>query len=48
MYEKVSPKLDFVDREKEIVEFWKENQIFEKSMTQNEGGDEFAFYDGPP
>ena len=48
MYKKVSTSLDFVEREKEIVEFWKENEIFEKSVDKNEGGEEFSFYDGPP
>lgn len=48
MYKKVSTSLDFVEREKEIVEFWKENEIFEKSVNKNEGREEFSFYDGPP
>ena len=43
MYKKVSTSLDFVEREKEIVEFWKENEIFEKSVDKNEGGEEFSF-----
>ena len=48
MYEKVNPNLNFVEREKEVIEFWKENKIFEKSVEKNEGGKEFSFYDGPP
>ncbi|MFA6297265.1 MAG: class I tRNA ligase family protein, partial [Candidatus Paceibacterota bacterium] len=36
------------EREKEILEFWKENKIFEKSLEQTKGGDPFVFYDGPP
>ncbi len=48
MYRKVSTSLDFVEREKEIVGFWKENGIFEKSVERNEGEEEFSFYDGPP
>ena len=48
MYEKVNPNLNFVEREKEIIEFWKKNKIFEKSVEKNEGGKEFSFYDGPP
>ncbi|MCQ2409423.1 MAG: isoleucine--tRNA ligase [Clostridia bacterium] len=48
MYKPVDTSLNFVDREKEVLEFWKENQIFEKSVAKNEGADEFRFYDGPP
>ena len=48
MYKKVDSSLNFVDREKEIVEFWNENRVFEKSVRKNEGKEEFSFYDGPP
>lgn len=48
MYEKVSTNLDFVEREKEVLEFWKSNNIFEKSIKTREGGPVFTFYDGPP
>ena len=48
MYKKVDTSLDFVAREQEIVKFWKENKIFEKSIQKNEGGEEFSFFDGPP
>jgi isoleucyl-tRNA synthetase len=48
MYRKVSTSLNFIDREKEIIDFWKKNKIFEKSVIKNEGNTEFSFYDGPP
>ena len=48
MYQKVDTSLNFVEREKEIIEFWKQNGIFEKSVEKNEGGEEFSFFDGPP
>ncbi len=48
MYNKVSTDLSFVEREKEIVEFWKKNDIFEKSMKNREDGETYTFYDGPP
>ncbi|PNT93129.1 isoleucine--tRNA ligase [Clostridium thermosuccinogenes] len=48
MYEKVSTSLNFVDREKEVLEFWKKNNIFEKSIESREGGPTYTFYDGPP
>ena len=47
-YKKVDTSLNFVEREKEIIEFWKQNDIFEKSIAKNEGGEEFSFFDGPP
>ena len=48
MYEKVNTDLNFVDREKEIEKFWKDNRIFEKSMEIRKGCDTYTFYDGPP
>ena len=48
MYKKVDTNLDFISREKDIIEFWKENGVFEKSIAKNEGNQEFCFYDGPP
>ena len=48
MYDKVDSSMNFIDREKKVIEFWKENNIFEKSIEQNEGKEEFSFYDGPP
>ncbi len=48
MYDKVSTDLKFVDREKEVERFWKENHIFEKSIQQREGCPSYMFFDGPP
>lgn len=48
MYEKVSTKLNFVEREKKVLEFWNENKIFEKSIELREDGPTYTFYDGPP
>lgn len=48
MYKKVDTSLDFVEREKKVIAFWKENDIFEKSVEKNAGGEEFSFFDGPP
>ena len=48
MYSKVSTDLNFVDREKEVEKFWKENDIFQKSMKIREGCPTYTFYDGPP
>ncbi len=48
VYEKVSANLNFVEREKKVEEFWKENKIFEKSIQNREGCPTYMFYDGPP
>ncbi len=48
MYQKVDTNLNFVDREKKVEQFWKENRIFEKSMESRKEGPTYTFYDGPP
>ncbi|SDP39842.1 isoleucine--tRNA ligase [Selenomonas ruminantium] len=48
MYSKVDTNLNFVDREKEVLKFWKDNNIAQKAIDQREGCDTFTFYDGPP
>ena len=48
MYKPVDTNLNFVEREKEVLAFWKENEIFEKSVDKNKGHESFNFYDGPP
>lgn len=48
MYKKVDTSLNFVNREEEILKFWKEEEIFEKSKTLRKDGEIFTFYDGPP
>ncbi len=48
MYKKVNPDLNFVQREENTAKFWQENDIFNKSVEQNEGNPIYMFYDGPP
>ncbi len=48
MYEKVSTNLNFVEREKNVLKFWQENKIFEKSIEERKGAEPYVFYDGPP
>ncbi len=48
MYNKVPTDLKFVEREKAIEQFWKENRIFEKSIESRAKGEPYVFYDGPP
>ncbi|MCD8224870.1 MAG: isoleucine--tRNA ligase [Clostridiales bacterium] len=48
MYDKVSTDLKFVEREKDVEKFWRENHIFQKSMENRKEGPTYTFYDGPP
>ncbi len=48
MYNKVSTNLNFVEREKATEKFWKDNDIFRKSMENRKEGETYTFYDGPP
>ena len=48
MFEKVSTDLKFVAREKEVLKFWNENRIFERSMDARKKCPTYTFYDGPP
>lgn len=48
MYQKVAKDLNFVQREKEVEQFWKEHDIFRKSMENRREGKTYTFYDGPP
>ncbi|MDO4487880.1 MAG: isoleucine--tRNA ligase [Eubacteriales bacterium] len=48
MYKKVDTSMDFVGREKQIEKFWKDNDIFKKSIREHEGDPSYVFYDGPP
>ena len=40
--------MNFVEREKETCKFWKDNDIFQKSMDSRKEGETYTFYDGPP
>ena len=48
LYKKVPTDMKFVEREKEIEDFWDQEHIFEKSMDTRKDGPEYMFYDGPP
>ena len=48
MYKKVSTNLNFVEREKKTEKFWRDNDIFKKSMDSRKEGETYTFYDGPP
>jgi len=48
MYKPVDPKVHFPTMEESVLTFWEQKQIFQRSMEQRQGGEEFVFYDGPP
>ena len=48
MYKEISPNVNFVEEEGKIEQFWKENEIFEKSIETRAKGEPYVFYDGPP
>lgn len=48
MYNKVPTDLNFVEREKEVLNFWKENNIFQRSIDDRKDSKTYTFYDGPP
>ena len=45
MYDKVSTKLEFVNREQKVLDFWKENQVFEKSVEETKDLPTYTFYE---
>jgi isoleucyl-tRNA synthetase len=48
MFKPIDPKPDFPKLEEEVLKFWENNQIFEKSLDQTRSGKPYTFYDGPP
>lgn len=48
MYKPVDPKANFPTQEEEVLSFWKEKDIFKKSIAQRKDSQEYVFYDGPP
>ncbi len=48
VYKRVSPSLNPLEREKRVLEFWKQRHVFEDSHASHREGETFAFYDGPP
>ncbi len=48
MFREVKTKINFLQLEEDILRFWKEHEIFGKSIEMREGGSHYAFYEGPP
>jgi isoleucyl-tRNA synthetase len=48
MYKPLPDKFKYADLEHQILDFWKDKEIFNKSLDKNEGKEYFCFYEGPP
>ena len=48
MFEEVSPQFTFAEKEKQTLAFWRENDIFQKSMEMYKDAPSFVFLEGPP
>lgn len=48
MFKKIDPKKNYAEMEKEILDFWEKEKIFEKSLENRKESKEYTFYDGPP
>ncbi len=48
MFKAVSPKFDIQKLERDQLNFWRENRIFERTLKDREGGPTYVFYEGPP
>jgi len=47
-YQPVDPKVDFPELERKILDFWRDQEIFAKSLALREGSPRWVFYEGPP
>ncbi|MCB1042928.1 MAG: isoleucine--tRNA ligase [Acidobacteria bacterium] len=47
-FKEVPAKTDFPSLEEEVLSFWDQHRVFEKSLEQREGAERYVFYDGPP
>ena len=48
MFKSVSPKLNVTSMEENVLKFWKQHEIFKKTVEQRQGGPEYVFFEGPP
>ena len=48
MFKPVSSKLNVTSMEEGVLKFWKQREIFKKTVEQRKGGPEYVFYEGPP
>ena len=47
-YKKTEPKVNFAQIEHQVMDFWREDDTFHKSLNKTKMGAPFNFYDGPP
>ncbi|PQO27504.1 isoleucine--tRNA ligase [Blastopirellula marina] len=48
MFESIPQNVSFPAMETKILEYWQQNQIYEKSLEARQGSEPFVFYEGPP
>ncbi len=48
MFKAVTPKVDIEALEQEQLAFWREKDVFRRSMEERKGGRRYVFYEGPP
>jgi len=48
MFPEIGARVNVIQLEENILRFWKEHRIFEKSIEIRKGGPLYAFYEGPP
>ena len=47
-YKKTEPKVNFAELEHQVLDFWRSDDTFHKSLNKTKMGEPFNFYDGPP
>ncbi len=48
MFKPVSPRVNVPEKEEEVLQFWKEHDIFHRSIELRKESPEYVFYEGPP
>ena len=48
MFQQVNSKANFPQVEEKVLELWRKNNIFERSVSAREGAHRFVLYEGPP
>jgi isoleucyl-tRNA synthetase len=48
MFRQISDKVSLPDLEREVLDYWQKNDVFQKSIDARQGAPDFTFYEGPP
>ena len=48
MFKPVSAKVSIPEVENEVLDFWRQQHVFERTMSEREDGPRYVFYEGPP